>query len=212
MKSRLRSFQVEVRRAKGYSGIQKNSSKVVHRHRLPSLLSDGDWPEGLDPVTVPAVAIHATISGSRSPDFVEVPQVRRVLPDLRPSIIAQGEERVSTARPAKHSKRKADGSPYAAMRALDQDQDRITSEPLGTDRPGRSERSGERQLWHECASKGRDRFSLRRRPLCQPRCSLRRRSGSAAAEKPATRLPRWERWKERRLPRICWAKSSQSAR
>jgi hypothetical protein len=207
MKSRSRPFQVEVRRAKGHSAIQKSHSEVVYRHRLPGLLFVGDWRDGLDPVTVPAAAMHATISDSGSPDLVEVPQARRVLPDLRPSIIAQGEERVSTARPAKRSKRKADKSPYPAMRALDQDQDRITSEALGTDfglvdqTAAENDNSGTSAPQTGAMVQPSAQTALPTPVLAEAALRFSRR------RKQATRLPRGERWKERRLPRVCWAKT-----
>jgi hypothetical protein len=204
MKSRSRPFQVEVRRAKRHPNKHPNRPNIVLFHRPPGAVAPNSR-EGADPATGRAAAPRAPTSDH----LVETPQVRQVLPDLRRSVIAPPKESVTAKRPAKRSQGTDGELRYAAMRALGQDQDRITGEPPGNgrapdqnpaedDSPGRNVPRTEAKVSPQTVppTKGLAEAALR-----FSRC-----------KKQATCLPRWDRWKERRLPHICWAKSSQSAR
>ena len=98
------------------------------------------------------------------------------------------------------------GRQYAAMRALDQDQGRIAGEPDATE-------------FSAALQKATGTANFNRRvpakaamdpPL--PQAALPARSRAEAvlrfsrSAKQDPRLRRSERWKERRLPRVCWDK------
>jgi hypothetical protein len=209
MKSRSRLFQVEVRRAKGHSRLQASRSNVALLHRRPGTVV-GNSRERVDPFTVPAAAIYAIGPGSASPGPVEVAQPRRVLPDLRPTIITQSEERGSDTRPARRPKQKVGKRQYAAMRALDQDEERNTSEPLGTDSsPGDQNQNGN----SDTSAPQEGAIVPPSAQTASPTRGLAEAAlRSSGRAKQGARVPRWERWKERRLPRVCWGKPSRSTR
>jgi hypothetical protein len=135
-----------------------------------------------------------------------------VLPDLRRSVIAPPEESVTAKRPAKRSKRTDGKSRYAAMPVLDHDGERITGELPSNDS------SAHNQNPIEDANPATDapRTEAKVSPSVQPAPPTKGLAEAALRlsrrKKQATCLPRGERWKERRLPRICYAKPSQFAR
>jgi hypothetical protein len=205
MKPRVRPFKVEVRRATAPS----NKSEALAKPALGQPFSRANSPKRLfpelilgdvDPLRRPAAGNEPASSVSSPLPAPTVP-VRRVLPDLRPTSVAVGEvSRPSVAPQAKRSTRKSALGRYAAMRAID-DNEKLTSEaaPKPTD-PGPFHAIGKFSSPAPAiappappsgpASKARAEAALRfsRRP------------------KPVTRLPRWERWKERRLPPTCRSK------
>jgi hypothetical protein len=129
-------------------------------------------------------------------------------PHLRRSVIAPPKESVTAKRPAKRSQGTDGELRYAAMRALGQDQDRITGEP-----PGNGRAPDQNPAEDDSPGRNVPRTEAKVSPQTVP---LTKGFAEAALrfsrrKKQATRLPRGVRWKERRLPRICWAKSSQSA-
>jgi hypothetical protein len=98
------------------------------------------------------------------------------------------------------------------MRALDQDQDRITSEALDTDfgpveqNAAENDNSGTRAPQKGAMVQPSAQIALPTQVLTEAALRFSRRA------KPGPRLQQWERWKERRLPRVCWGKPVRSAR
>jgi len=208
MKSRTRPFQVEVRRAKGPSSRPFALTKEVFRLPLLSpllqgapheLAGEGLWKQPMleraDPLLDPRKARAPMDLGSAQPETAAGSPVRRVLPDLRsPTAAEETQRKVRETRPQARSKRKATALRYAAMRVLHQDQEKLTSDAVPElPDPGSP---------NEAGNTGSE-------PIA-PAAAV---SASPPPRKtPVTRLPRGERWKERRLPRVCWSKTKPSAR
>ena len=135
--------------------------------------------------------------------------MRRVLPDLRSLRSAEEiEQKVREARPQARSDRKASAPRYAAMRVLDQDQEKLTSDGLPElSDPGEASKAGAITSGPEAPAAAVSASPPPQNAPAPAKAALR----FSRRIKPVTRLPRGERWKERRLPRVCWSKRSRSA-
>ena len=190
-KVRSRPFQVEVRHAKGHSKSQTSRWDVAHSDRRLGLLagaSDGK-------LVLAAGSVPSTLEA--------VPPKPRVLPDLRASVVTQCEEKPSAGPPTKRSKRNTGRLQFAARAP---DQDRIAGEPDATEPSAALQKAtGTANFNRRVPAKAASDPPL-------PQAALPARSRAEAALRFSRRakqdplLRRSERWKERRLPRVCWDK------
>lgn len=199
MKSRLRPFQVEVRRSKATSNQPEGLAKPVlgqplggengpKRGSSDHITREPRWPaEGKDP------------AGSiGSPPAAAAPPVRRILPDLRPPSAAHDLDSTRSDTPrAKRSTSKSAPRRHAEMRTVDDD------EKLTSDRAPKAPDPNAIRAAEDIAPPV---------PAATPPAPLPAPATKSLVEaahrfyrrpKPVTRIPRSERWKERRLPPVC---------
>jgi hypothetical protein len=138
----------------------------------------------------------AALGPASAPGSVLPLKPKRVLPDLRP--VTRPAEQVTAK--VRVTRPKAQAPRYAAMRVVEQDNETVTSGPV-TIAPDASRPGGpDAALQGPASSPKSAQAAVPVRVHAEAALRFSRRS------KAPSQLPRWERWKERRLPRVCWSK------